>query len=126
MKTREQITQELKDASQLYTAYGVKDKDDNFRDVVDIESAVDYIIANFQPTTEESNDVLTKTYINEWRYKGFIIIKFEHPKLAGKYEVFRNDKNETNVGRCCTLKEAKELCDNTCEDPQFDIAMDSV
>ena len=29
----------------------------------------------------------------EWLYKGCFIKELEHPKLIGKYEVFKNDKD---------------------------------
>lgn len=46
----------------------------------------------------------------EWLYKGCFIQKAEHPKLMGKYSVFKNDKPQTRVGRTHTFIEAKELC----------------
>ncbi len=30
--------------------------------------------------------------VDEWLYKGCFIQKFEHPKLVGKYEVFKNNE----------------------------------
>lgn len=51
----------------------------------------------------------------EWLYKGCFIQKFEHPKLIGKYSVFKNDIPQTDVGRCYTFAEAKKLCEeNEC------------
>lgn len=49
---------------------------------------------------------------NEWLYKGCFIQKSEHPKLKGKYEVFKNDKQQTHIDRCYTFAEAKKLCEN--------------
>ena len=55
---------------------------------------------------------MIKTEINEWVYKGFCIQKSIHPKLPGKYEVFKNDKTELHIGRCNTLTECKKLVNN--------------
>lgn len=53
----------------------------------------------------------------EWLYKGCFIQEFTHPKLIGKYEVFKNDEAQTHIGRAHTLKEAKKLCtENECHD----------
>ncbi len=55
--------------------------------------------------------------VDEWLYKGCFIQKSEHPKLIGKYEVFKNDKTQSYVGRCHTFAEAKRLCaENECTD----------
>lgn len=52
---------------------------------------------------------------DEWLYKGCFIQGSEHPKLIGKFEVFKNDKLQTHVGRCFTFAEAKKLCEkNKC------------
>jgi len=57
----------------------------------------------------------TQIECSEWLYKGCFISKFEHPKLVGRYEVFKNDEKQTHVGRCYTFEEAKVLCDkNEC------------
>lgn len=51
----------------------------------------------------------------EWIYKGCFIQESEHPQLIGKYEVFKNDKHQSHVGRCYTFAEAKRLCkENEC------------
>jgi hypothetical protein len=53
--------------------------------------------------------------VGEWMYKGCFIQESTHPKLIGKYEVFKNDKPQTHVGRCYTFIEAKKLCEeNEC------------
>ena len=44
----------------------------------------------------------------EWLHHGCFIQKSEHPKLYGKYEVFKNDKNQTHIGRYKTKKDAIE------------------
>ncbi len=55
--------------------------------------------------------------IDEWLYKGCFIQKFEHPKLVGKYEVFKNNESQTHVDRCYTFTEAKRLCiENECDE----------
>lgn len=53
----------------------------------------------------------------EWLYKGCFIQKNDHPKLLGNYSVFKNNKNQDNIGRCFTFTEAKKLC---CENECFD------
>lgn len=51
----------------------------------------------------------------EWLYRGCFIQRFEHPKLSGKYWVFKNDSMQTHVDSCFTFAEAKKLCeDNEC------------
>jgi hypothetical protein len=51
----------------------------------------------------------------EWLYKGCFIQESRHPKLVGKYEIFKNDTQQTHVGRCYTFTEAKRLCiENEC------------
>lgn len=58
---------------------------------------------------------ITQIEVGEWLYKGCFIQEFEHPKLIGKYEVFKNDRSQTHVGRCFTFTEAKKLCEeNEC------------
>lgn len=53
--------------------------------------------------------------VGEWLYKGCFIQESIHPKLIGKYEVFKNDEPQTHVGRCYTFNEAKKLCEeNEC------------
>jgi hypothetical protein len=39
-----------------------------------------------------------------WTYKGYDIYLLEHPKLYGKYEIYRNDEF---IQRVITLSEAK-------------------
>lgn len=48
--------------------------------------------------------------IGEWLYHGNFIQLSIHPLLYGKYEIFKNNKEQTHIDRCCTLKEAKEIC----------------
>lgn len=51
----------------------------------------------------------------EWLYKGCFITEFKHPKLIGKYEVFKNNKTQDHIDRCHTMTEAKKLCEqNEC------------
>ena len=51
--------------------------------------------------------------LDEWVLHGCFIQKQEpHPKLYGKYEVFKNDKERTHVGRANTMREAKYLSKN--------------
>ncbi len=53
----------------------------------------------------------------EWIYKGCFIQLFKHPKLKGKYEVFKNNKEQTHIDRTSTFLEAKKLCEvNECFD----------
>ena len=53
--------------------------------------------------------------VGEWLYKGCFIQEFIHPKLVGKYEVFKNDFIQTHVGRYYTFAEAKKSCEkNEC------------
>jgi len=53
--------------------------------------------------------------VGEWLYKGCFIQEFKHPKLVGKYEIFKNDEAQTHVDRCYTFTEAKKLCEeNEC------------
>ena len=47
----------------------------------------------------------------EWFYMGCIIQKSIHPKLDGKYEVFRKNESETHLGRCYTFSDAMKLCE---------------
>jgi len=55
--------------------------------------------------------------VGEWLYKGCFIQESEHPQLVGKYEVFKNNKNQDHVDRCYTFTEAKKLCvENECFD----------
>ena len=52
----------------------------------------------------------------EWLYFGCFIQKSQHPQLCGKYEVFKNNEEQTHVGRAMTLLEAKRLCkENKCK-----------
>jgi hypothetical protein len=58
----------------------------------------------------------------EWVYKGCFVQKQEHPKLTGRYEVFKNDEQQTHVGRCYTFAEAKKLCEeNECFENTIDL-----
>lgn len=53
--------------------------------------------------------------VGEYLYKGCFIQESTHSKLIGKYEVFKNDKPQSHVGRCYTFTEAKKLCvENEC------------
>jgi hypothetical protein len=53
----------------------------------------------------------------EWLYKGCFIQAIDHPKLFGKYTVFKNDELQTHVNNCFTFSEAKKLCEtNECTD----------
>jgi hypothetical protein len=53
----------------------------------------------------------------EWIYKGCFIQLFIHPQLYGKYTVFKNNKEQTHIGRYSTKKEAKNACvQNECKD----------
>ena len=55
--------------------------------------------------------------VGEWLYKGCFIQLAPHPKLIGKYEVFKNDKEQTYIYRSHTFEEAKSLCrKNECFD----------
>jgi len=42
---------------------------------------------------------------------GCFIQKSQHPELIGKYEVFKNDKTQSHVGRSYSFTEAKKLCE---------------
>jgi hypothetical protein len=54
---------------------------------------------------------------HEWIYKGCFIQEFKHPQLKGKYEVFKNNVEQTHIDRCNTFTEAKRLCEeNECFD----------
>ena len=46
--------------------------------------------------------------VEEWHYFGCFIQKNEHILLYGKYEVFKDDKGQTHVGRYATFAEAKK------------------
>lgn len=48
--------------------------------------------------------------VGEWYFKGCFIQESKHPQLVGKYEVFKDDENQTHVDRCHTFTEAKKLC----------------
>lgn len=56
---------------------------------------------------KEMKPILTE--INEWEFKNSIIQKIEHPKLFGKYEVFKKNSEE-HIGRYATFEEAKKAC----------------
>jgi hypothetical protein len=63
----------------------------------------------------DSRDQVVQIDSEEWLYKGCFIQESEHPQLFGKYEVFKNDKEQTHVGRTKTFSEAKKLCEeNEC------------
>jgi hypothetical protein len=49
---------------------------------------------------------------DEWLYKGCFIQKSIHPKLIGKYEVFKNNETQDHIDRCITFLEAKKLCEH--------------
>jgi predicted Fe-S protein YdhL (DUF1289 family) len=53
---------------------------------------------------------LIQIEIGEWLYKDCFIQESIHPKLMGKYEVYKNDERQNHIGRCHTLAEAKKLC----------------
>jgi hypothetical protein len=58
---------------------------------------------------------MKKIDTHEWLHHGCFIQKSEHPKLFGKYSVFKNDKNQTHVGRYATKKKAiKAAQENKC------------
>ena len=59
--------------------------------------------------------------VGEWVYMGCIIQEFEHPRLIGKYEVFKKNEEQTHVGRCYTFAKAKKLCE---ENECFENALD--
>lgn len=44
-----------------------------------------------------------------WRYNGCDVYLAEHPKLIGKYEIFKGDDF---ISRAYTIKEAKEIIIN--------------
>ena len=53
----------------------------------------------------------------EWIYKGCFIQEFKHPQLKGRYEVFKNNEEQTHIDRVATFIEAKKLCEeNECFD----------
>lgn len=53
--------------------------------------------------------------VGEWLYKGCFIQESQHPRLIGKYVVFKNDETQSHVGRCYTFMDAKKLCEeNEC------------
>jgi len=53
--------------------------------------------------------------VGEWLYYGCFIQESRHSELIGKYEVFKNDKEQSHVDRCYTFTEAKKLCvENEC------------
>jgi hypothetical protein len=54
---------------------------------------------------------------DEWLYKGCFIQKSNHHLLIGNYSVFKNDKDQTNIGRTYTFAEAKKLAaQNECKE----------
>lgn len=64
-----------------------------------------------------TKEKLRQIEVGEWLYKGCFIQKSKHPKLVGNYEVFKNNKQQSHVGRCYTFMEAKRLCvENECTD----------
>lgn len=59
---------------------------------------------------------MKKIDTDEWIYKGCFIQLFKHPCLFGKYSVFKNNKNQTNIGRFENIKNAKKACiENECK-----------
>jgi hypothetical protein len=53
----------------------------------------------------------------EWLFKGCFIQEFKHPKLSGRFEVFKNDKQQTHISVCNNFEQAKKLCiENECFD----------
>lgn len=50
--------------------------------------------------------------MDQIKYKGHFIVKLEHPKLAGKYEVFKDDDMETHLSRASTIQDAKDDINN--------------
>jgi hypothetical protein len=53
--------------------------------------------------------------VGDWLYKGCFIQEQQHPMLAGKYAIFKNDVLQVHVGRAYTFTEAKALCEaNEC------------
>lgn len=44
---------------------------------------------------------------DEWHCNGCFIQKSDHPCLFGRYEVFKDDKYQTHIGRYNTFREAK-------------------
>ena len=62
------------------------------------------------------NKLIQQIDPEEWIYKGCFISKQPHPLLYGKYVVFKNDKDQTHVGRTQTYAEAKRLAaQNECK-----------
>lgn len=61
---------------------------------------------------------LVKIDLDEWLFKGCFIQKsIHHPQLIGNYEIFKNNKEQTHIGRTYTFLEAKKLCaENECFD----------
>ncbi len=56
--------------------------------------------------------------VDMWEHKGYLIMKFEHPKLAGKYEIFKNNETEDRLGtRFSTLKECRDTINNLITNP---------
>lgn len=54
--------------------------------------------------------------VGEWLYYGCFIQEDSHPKLWGKYRVFKNDENQTHVDRARTFAEAKKIArENQCD-----------
>ena len=51
---------------------------------------------------------MKKTDVGEWLYRGFYIVHSEHPQLYGKYEVFEDNKSQSHLTRCKTLKECQQ------------------
>jgi hypothetical protein len=53
----------------------------------------------------------------EWLFKGCFIQEFKHPKLLGRFEIFKNNKQQTHIAVCNTIKKAKQICiENECFD----------
>ena len=51
-----------------------------------------------------------QTEAGEWLYKGCYIQESIHPKLSGKYEVFKDNKAHTHIGRYSNFKDALKAC----------------
>ena len=53
----------------------------------------------------------------EWLFKGCFIQEFKHPKLLGRFEVFKNNKQQKHIAVCNNFEQAKKICnENKCFD----------
>lgn len=50
--------------------------------------------------------------VGEWWFMGCFIQLFTHPKLYGKYEVFKDTEAQEHIDRFRTFAEAKRACAN--------------